>query len=92
MFLHRINIFGIEEGNLKKRYESFMYTVNKIFSKHSTKLTPHQERHGWATHGLEAGIYKINEVQYLAGHTSLSSTQIYLNPDQRKMMEKANQQ
>ena len=67
-------------------------TVNKIFSKHSTKLTPHQERHGWATHGLEAGIYKINEVQYLAGHTSLSSTQIYLNPDQRKMMEKANQQ
>lgn len=67
-------------------------TVNKIFNKHSTKLTPHQERHGWATHGLEEGIYKINEVQYLAGHTSLSSTQIYLNPDQRKMMEKANQQ
>ena len=27
-----INIFGIEEGNLKKRYESFMYTVNKIFN------------------------------------------------------------
>lgn len=28
-------------------------TVNKIFSKHSDKITPHQERHGWATNGLE---------------------------------------
>jgi len=41
-------------------------TVNKIFNKHSDKMTPHQERHGWATNGLETGIYTINEVQYLA--------------------------
>ena len=27
-----INIFGIEEGNLKKRYKSLMYTVNKIYN------------------------------------------------------------
>ena len=27
-------------------------TVNKIFSKHSNIITPHQERHAWATHGL----------------------------------------
>lgn len=67
-------------------------TVNKIFSKHSSKITPHQERHGWATYGLETGIYTINEVQYLAGHSSISSTQIYLNPDIIKMREKANQQ
>lgn len=65
-------------------------TVNKIFKKHSNKITPHQERHGWATNGLESGIYTINEVQYLAGHSSLASTQIYLNPDQIKMREKVN--
>ena len=41
-------------------------TVNKIFKKFSDTVTPHQERHGWATHGLEDGIYSINEVKYLA--------------------------
>ena len=67
-------------------------TINKIFNRHSDKMTPHQERHGWATHAFEQNIYKENEVQYLAGHKSLSSTQIYLNPDRAKMKEKANQQ
>ena len=67
-------------------------TINKLFNEHSDKMTPHQERHGWATHGLESGNYTINEIQYLAGHKSLSSTQIYLNPDIVKMKIKANQQ
>lgn len=67
-------------------------TINKLFNEFSDKMTPHQERHGWATHGLEEHIYDLHEVQYLAGHKSLSSTQIYLNPDVVKMKEKANQQ
>lgn len=67
-------------------------TVNKLFNKHSDNMTPHQERHGWATHAFEENIYTQNELQYLAGHKSLSSTQIYLNPDLIKMKEKANQQ
>lgn len=67
-------------------------TVNKIFNQHSNKMTPHQERHGWATHAFETGLYKENEVQYLAGHSSISTTQIYLNPDIVKMKEKANLQ
>ena len=66
-------------------------TVNKMFNKHSTKITPHQERHGWATHAFETGVYKEDEVQYLAGHSSISTTQLYLNPDRKKMKEKANQ-
>ena len=67
-------------------------TINKLFNDHSDKITPHQERHSWATHGLEEHIYDLHEVQYLAGHKSLSSTQIYLNPNIVKMKEKANQQ
>ena len=64
-------------------------SVNMIFS---NTITPHQERHAWATHGLESGTYSINEVAYLAGHKSLTTTQIYLNPDVVKMKEKANLQ
>ncbi len=67
-------------------------SVNMIFSKFSDKITPHQERHAWATHGLESGNYTLNEIAYLAGHKSLVTTQIYLNPDIAKMKEKANLQ
>ena len=41
-------------------------SVNMIFSKFSNKITPHQERHYWATHGLESGNYTLNEIAYLA--------------------------
>ena len=64
--------------------------LTKFFEKISDKITPHQERHAWATHGLESGNYTLNEIAYLAGHKSLVTTQIYLNPDIAKMKEKAN--
>lgn len=41
-------------------------SINMIFSKYSNKITPHQERHFWATHGLESGNYTLNEIAYLA--------------------------
>ena len=58
----------------------------------AVKWHPIRNDTGWATHAFEEGIYKENEVQYLAGHKSLASTQIYLNPNIVKMKEKANQQ
>ena len=67
-------------------------TMNKIFSKYSKVITPHQQRHAWATHALQENIYNLSELQLLAGHSSIGTTQIYLNPDIRMLMEKANQQ
>lgn len=32
-------------------------TINKIFNKHSNKITPHQERHGWATYRTRNTVY-----------------------------------
>ena len=82
----------ITRESINKNKHINRVSVNMIFSRFSNKITPHQERHAWATHGLESGTYTINEIQYLAGHKSLSSTQIYLNPDVVKMKEKANLQ
>lgn len=58
--------FFVTRESKSKNKKMDRTTINKIFKKFSDNITPHQERHGWATHGLEDGIYSINEVQYLA--------------------------
>ena len=67
--------------------------VEKIFSKNSDIVKCHQERHNWATTRLtpnnEYGTYSLAEVQYLLGHSSISSTQVYMNPSLKEMKDKA---
>jgi len=57
---------------------------NKIGLPSST--TPHSLRHSYATHLLNAGT-DLRSIQKLLGHSALSSTQIYTQIEQKRLLQ-----
>lgn len=62
-------------------------TINKVFNKYSNKITPHSLRHYFCTIALEGG-FSVHEVAYLAGHSNIHTTLIYLNPNRESIRNK----
>lgn len=84
-------LFITDKG--KKIYGTFVYRlINYYFSVVTTKVkkSPHIMRHAFATHLIDQGA-EINAVKELLGHTSLASTQVYVNTNLKKIKEMYNQ-
>jgi integrase/recombinase XerC len=80
-----------EKGN--KIYGTLVYRViNSYFSKVSSKVkkSPHVIRHSFATHLLNEGA-DLNSVKELLGHSSLASTQVYVNSSLNELKKIYNQ-
>jgi len=77
----------------KKIYGTLVYRViNSYFSTVSSKVkkSPHVIRHSFATHLLNEGA-DLNSVKELLGHSSLASTQVYLNSSLNELKKVYNQ-
>lgn len=75
-------LFVTDNGT--KLYERYIYSLFKelnVISGLKKTFTPHTIRHSFATHLLEQGADLI-VVRDLLGHTSLTTTEIYLNHSQ----------
>tara|TARA_R110002073_G_scaffold139232_3_gene289449 strand:- start:629 stop:1525 length:897 start_codon:yes stop_codon:yes gene_type:complete len=79
------------KGN--KIYGTLVYRViNGYFSRVSSKVkkSPHVIRHSFATHLLNEGA-DLNSVKELLGHSSLASTQVYVNNSLNELKKVYNQ-
>ncbi len=65
-------------------------SVNRLISKYSDVITPHELRHFFGTWAQEVCGFTTFETAYLMGHSSTRVTEVYTNPDVRKMREKIN--
>ncbi len=90
-FKENTYLFITEKG--KKIYGTLVYRIiNSYFSTVSSKVkkSPHVIRHSFATHLLNEGA-DLNSVKELLGHSSLASTQVYVNSSLKELKKVYNQ-
>ena len=65
-------------------------TIERIFNKYSNTITPHKLRHCFATNFIKFGG-DLEALRQILGHSSLSTTQVYLHPSQDDMRRSMNE-
>ncbi len=83
-------LFLTDKG--RKMYPKYVYTkVHELLNQVTTKQkkSPHMLRHTFATHLVNEGS-DLNSIKELLGHSSIASTQVYINSEIEKLKNKYN--
>ena len=82
------NYLFVDSEGKKLTRQTIYNVINETAKKANIKLnvTPHTLRHCFATHMIENGA-DIRSVQELLGHSSITTTQVYLNISNQTLKE-----
>lgn len=72
---------------IKSNRKNIYAAIKRVGIKMHWNISPHSLRHSYATHLLEKGM-SITEVQYLLGHSSINTTQVYLHTSLDKVKKR----
>lgn len=89
--IEMIKATGKKEGAIFDKWDDrgFRYAIYSAFKRIGVEASPHQLRHSFATRAINEGM-RLDVLREILGHTSISTTQIYLHSSSAVMQAEYN--
>lgn len=84
-------LFGFSDGQFYKKFNETCKALGYVKLDGKPKYHPHSMRHTQGTQWHEQGV-DIIEIKERLGHSSIATTQLYINPDREKMLRRWKQE
>ena len=89
--LESIKLRGKQEGEIFEGWQDreFRYAIFLAFDRIGIKMSPHLLRHTFASNAINRGM-RLDVLREILGHTSISTTQIYMHTNNIAMQSEYN--
>lgn len=89
--IEAIKLRGKQEGEIFKGWEdrAYRYAIFLAFDRIGIKMSPHLLRHTFASNAINKGM-RLDVLREILGHTSISTTQIYMHTNNVAMQSEYN--
>ena len=89
--IEAIKLRGKQEGEIFKGWEdrAYRYAIYLAFDRIGIKMSPHLLRHTFASNAINRGM-RLDVLREILGHTSISTTQIYMHTNNVAMQSEYN--
>lgn len=89
--IEAIKLRGKQEGDVFQGWEDreFRYAIYLAFDRIGVKMSPHLLRHTFASNAINRGM-RLDVLREILGHTSISTTQIYMHTNNVAMQSEYN--